>query len=196
MTGIWLNTVKKERENNMDKSTVQSVVEALLFASGDAMELKELADIIDINPEILNNIILELSDKLNYEKRGIKIIKVGTKFQMRTRGEYYEYIQKIVPPQKKLPLSKASIETLSIVAYKQPVTRSQISHIRGVDSDNSVNRLIELGLIEVIGKLDAPGRPSLLSTTDEFLRQFGLSSLEELEPLDSFEIVNMLKESD
>lgn len=196
MTGIWLNTVKKERENNMDKSTVQSVVEALLFASGDAMELKELADIIDINPEILNNIILELSDKLNYEKRGIKIIKVGTKFQMCTRGEYYEYIQKIVPPQKKLPLSKASIETLSIVAYKQPVTRSQISHIRGVDSDNSVNRLIELGLIEVIGKLDAPGRPSLLSTTDEFLRQFGLSSLEELEPLDSFEIVNMLKESD
>ncbi|MBQ2754922.1 MAG: SMC-Scp complex subunit ScpB [Clostridia bacterium] len=180
----------------MDKNTVQSVVEALLFASGDAMELKELADIIDINPEILNNIILELSDKLNYEKRGIKIIKLGTKFQMCTRGEYYEYIQKIVPPQKKMPLSKASIETLSIVAYKQPVTRSQISHIRGVDSDNSVNRLIELGLIEVVGKLDAPGRPSLLSTTDEFLRQFGLSSLEELEPLDSFEIDNLLKESD
>ena len=101
-----------------------------------------------------------------------------------------------MPPQKKLPLSKASIETLSIVAYKQPVTRSQISHIRGVDSDNSVNRLIELGLIEVVGKLDAPGRPSLLSTTDEFLRQFGLSSLEELEPLDSFEIDNLLKDSD
>ena len=85
---------------------------------------------------------------------------------------------------------------MSIVAYKQPVTRSQISHIRGVDSDNSVNRLIELGLIEVVGKLDAPGRPSLLSTTDEFLRQFGLSSLEELEPLDSFEIDNLLKDSD
>ena len=83
---------------------------------------------------------------------------------------------------------------LSIIAYKQPVTRSQISHIRGVDSDNSVNRLIEIGLVEITGKLDAPGRPSLLGTTDEFLRQFGLSSLDELTPLDDYEIDEMLED--
>ena len=178
----------------MEKETIGSIVEALLFASGEAIELSLLAEIIEIDEGDLNEIILDLMDKYNYEKRGIKIIRVGSKYQLCTRSEYYEYIQKIVPPQKKHPLSKASVEVLSIIAYKRPVTRSQISHIRGVDSDNSVNRLIEIGLVEITGKLDAPGRPSLLGTTDEFLRQFGLSSLDELTPLDDYEIDEMLED--
>ncbi len=179
-----------------DDNTIGSIVEALLFASGDAIELDKLAEIIEVDPLKLNTIIIDLMDKYNYEKRGIRIIKVGKKYQLCTRSEYYEYVQKIVPPQKKHPLSKASIEVLSIVAYKQPVTRSQISHIRGVDSDNSVNRLIEIGLVEIVGKLDAPGRPSLLGTTDEFLRQFGLSSVDELKPLDDYEIDEILKKEE
>ena len=177
----------------IDDNTIGNIVEALLFASGDAIELEKLAEIIEIDPLKLNSIIIDLMDKYNYEKRGIRILKVGNKYQLSTRSEYYDYVQKIVPPKKKHPLSNASIEVLSIVAYKQPVTRSQISHIRGVDSDNSVNRLLEIGLIEIVGKLDAPGRPSLLGTTDEFLRQFGLSSLQELTPLDDYEIDEVLK---
>ena len=125
-------------------------------------------------------------DKYNYEKRGVKIIRLGDKYQMSTRGEFAEYVQKIVEPKKKNPLSKATMEVLAIIAYKQPITRASIEHVRGVNCDNSVSRLLELGLVEVVGRVDAPGRPSLLGTTDEFLRNFAISGLEELMPVDNF----------
>jgi len=171
---------------NLNIATIESIIESCLFASGEALSIDKLSEIIEISPEELKNILKNMMDKYNYEKRGIKIIRLGDKYQMTTRGEYAEYIQKIVEPKKRHPLSDATMEVLAIIAYKQPITRATIEHIRGVNSDNSVSRLLELDLIKVVGKVDAPGRPSLLGTTDEFLRNFAISGLDELIPAESF----------
>lgn len=171
---------------NLSIPTIESIIEACLFASGEALDLEKLSEITEVEPVTLKQIIKNMTDKYNYEKRGVKIIRLGDKYQMSTRGEFAEYVQKIVEPKKKNPLSKATMEVLAIIAYKQPVTRATIEHVRGVNSDNSVSRLMELGLIDVVGRLDAPGRPSLLGTTDEFLRTFSISGLEEMMPVDSF----------
>ena len=173
---------------NLSIPTIEAIVEACLFASGDALELKKLSEITEVEEEALKPVLKNMMDRYNYEKRGVKIIRLGDKYQMSTRGEYAEYIQKIVEPRKKHPLSQATMEVLAIIAYKQPVTRATIEHVRGVNSDASVSRLLELGLIDVVGRLDAPGRPSLLGTTDEFLRTFSISGLEEMMPVDSFVI--------
>lgn len=167
---------------------IESIIEAVLFASGDAVSIDKLSEIAEVDKSTLQSVVARLSDKYNYEQRGIKIIRVGDKYQMATRGEFAEYVQKIVEPRKRNPLSKATIEVLAIIAYKQPITRSTIENIRGVNSDNSVSRLLELGLIEEKGKLDAPGRPMLFGTTDEFLRSFALGSLADLPPIDEFVI--------
>lgn len=166
--------------------TIESIIEAVLFASGDALTIEKLGEITELDEETLRPVLRNMMDRYNYEKRGIKIIRLGNKYQMTTRGEYAPYVQKIVEPKKRNPLSKATLEVLAIVAYKQPVTRSAIEHIRGVNCDNSISRLVELGLIEISGRLDAPGRPSLFSTTDEFLRHFAISGLEELMPVEDF----------
>ena len=173
---------------NLNIPTIESIIEACLFASGEALEIEKLSEITEVAVEKLDSIIKDMMDRYNYEKRGVKIIRLGNKYQMSTRGEYAEYIQKIVEPKKKNPLSKATMEVLAIIAYKQPITRSAIEHVRGVNSDNSVSRLMELGLIDVVGRLDAPGRPSLLGTTDEFLRTFSISGLEEMIPVENFVI--------
>ena len=173
---------------NLNISTIESIIEACLFASGEALELSKLSEITGVEQTELRQIIRNMMDRYNYDKRGIKIIRLGDKYQMATRGEFAEYVQQIVEPKKKNPLSKATMEVLAIIAYKQPVTRAAIEHVRGVNSDASVSRLMELGLVDVVGKLDAPGRPSLLGTTDEFLRTFSIGGLEEMMPIDSFVI--------
>jgi len=165
---------------------IEGIIEAVLFAAGDAISVDKLSDITKIDKPTLQSIITRLADKYDTEKRGIKIIKIGDKYQMATKDEFSEYIQKIVPPQKRNPLSNATLEVLAIVAYKQPVTRSTIEKIRGVNSDNSVTRLVEIGLIEETGKLNAPGRPALFCTTDDFLRSFAIESISSLPPIDGF----------
>ena len=121
----------------------------------------------------------------NYSRRGIHIIRMDNSYQMCTRGEYFEYISRLAEPPRKQNLSNAALEVLSIVAYKQPVTRASIEHIRGVNCDYIVNRLIERNFIEEKGRLDAPGRPILFGTTQHFLRSFGISDLQELPEFDS-----------
>lgn len=173
---------------------MKSILEALLFASGDAIAAQKLADIVEADVSSVRDAMDELINEYDYEKRGIKIIRLGDKYQLTTHSEYAEYIRKIVEPKRRNPLSKASLEVLAIVAYKQPVTRATIEHIRGVNCDNSVSRLLDLALIEECGRLDAPGRPALFATTDEFLRSFALSSLEDLPPLSDYvieEVVNL-----
>lgn len=173
---------------NLSIPTIESIIEACLFASGEALGIDKLSEITELPADELKSVIKNMTDRYNYEKRGIKIIRIGDKYQMATRGEFADYVRQIVEPKKKHPLSNATMEVLAIIAYKQPVTRATIEHVRGVNSDNSVSRLLELGLVEVVGKLDAPGRPSLLGTTDEFLRTFSISGLEEMMPVDSFVI--------
>ncbi len=179
----------------MEIQKIEGIIEAVLFAAGDAVSVDKLCEITRIDRPTLLSIITRLSDSYSYNKRGIKIVKVGDKYQMATRGEFFEYVQKIAEPIKRNPLSRATLEVLAVIAYKQPVTRATIERIRGVNSDNSVSRLLELGLIEETGRLDAPGRPVLFGTTDEFLRCFAIDSISDLPSIDEFVIDEIIDTS-
>lgn len=173
----------------MEIKEIQAIIEALLFAAGEAVELDTIADIVDVDKKTLKKIIKNMMDEYNYERRGLHIIKLENSYRMCTRGEYKEYVSMLMKPGRKLQLSNAAIEVLAIVAYKQPVTRSAIEHIRGVNCDYIVNRLIEREFIAEVGRLnDAPGRPILFGTTKQFLQTFGIESISELPEFDSLAV--------
>ena len=169
----------------MEIREIQSIIEAVLFAAGDPVELERLADIVDVDKRSLCEILKKMMGSYNFERRGIHIIRMQDSYQMCTNGVYAEYIGRLAEPPRKQNLSNAALEVLSIVAYKQPVTRSTIEHIRGVNCDYIVNRLIERNFIEEKGRLEAPGRPILFGTTQHFMRAFGISELDELPEFDS-----------
>ncbi len=159
---------------------LESVIEAILFASGETVALKDIAYATEQDENTLKSVIDNLSDKYTYENRGIRIIRVGEGYQMCTDKNCFDYIKKLYQAPTRKTLSTTLLETLAIIAYKQPVTKGQIEEIRGVSADHAVNRLVEYGLVSEQGRLDAPGKPILFGTTDEFLRYFGFSSLEDL----------------
>ena len=161
----------------MEIREIQAIVESLLFAAGEAVELEKIADIVDVDKKSLREIIKKMMDTYNYEKRGIHIIKLEDSYRMCTRGEYKDYVSMLMKPGRKLQLSNAAIEVLAIVAYKQPVTRATIEHIRGVNCDYIVNWL-----------KDAPGRPILFGTTKEFLQTFGIESISDLPEFESLAV--------
>lgn len=164
----------------MKLKEAEKIIEGILFAAGDPVEIERIADILDIDEKSARVIMTALMDKYDEDSRGIQIIRLEDSYQMCTRGEYSEYISKLAEPRRAQTLSNASMEVLSIIAYKQPVTRSVIEQIRGVSCDALVNRLLERNLIQEVGRLDTPGRPMLFGTSDEFLRCFGLSSITDL----------------
>ncbi len=170
----------------MEIREIQAILESVLFAAGDAVELERLADIVDVDKRSLREILKKMMDEYSYERRGIQIIRLEDSYQMCTRGEFHDYVALLAEPRRKQNLSNAAIEVLAIVAYKQPVTRSTVENIRGVNCDYVVNRLVERNLIEEVGRLDAPGRPILFGTTQEFLRCFGVASLEDLPEFEAF----------
>ena len=137
-----------------------------------------------------------LAQQYKEENRGIQIIKINDGYQMCTSKEVYEYLIKLAKQPKKYVLTEVLLETLSIVAYKQPVTKAEIEKIRGVSSDHAVNRLVEFGLVQELGRLDAPGRPMLFGTTDDFLRAFGISSVEELPVLNATQLEEFKMEAE
>ena len=167
----------------MKLSEVEAIIEGVLFAAGDPVELEKISDILDIDKKSTRALITALMDKYEEDSRGIRIIRLEDAYQMCTKSEYHEYIARLAEPRRNQSLSNAAMEVLSIVAYKQPVTRSTIERIRGVSCDSLVNKLIERNLIEEVGRLDAPGRPMLFGTTDEFLRCFGIESVMSLPEL-------------
>lgn len=164
----------------MNIKTIEAIIEGVLFAAGDSVSLERLSDIVDVDTKTLKSIINNLADRLDYEKSGLMIINLENSYQMCTRPDYYEYISRLAEPKKGHNLSNAALEVLSVIAYKHPVTKTAIEQIRGVSSDTIVNRLVERGLVKEAGRLDAPGRPMLFKTTEEFLRCFNLKSLSEL----------------
>lgn len=166
-------------------SSIGGIIESMLFAAGEPVSVSLLSEILELSEEEVFSEIEKINLFYKEHKRGFKIIELNESFQLCTIEENYGYIQSIAAPKRKLSLSPAAMETLSIVAYNQPVTRSSIEYIRGVNSDGPVNKLVERGLIEEGGRLDAPGRPILYVTTEEFLRSFGLSSLAALPDIDS-----------
>lgn len=165
-------------------SKLKYAVEGILFAAGEPVKSAQLAAALDVDIKKIDKAVEELKDEYNESRRGFAIIDIDEGYQICSRPEYYTYIQVILGEQRKQALSNAAMETLAIIAYKQPVTRSSVEFIRGINSDGSVNRLLERGLIEERGRLNAPGRPILYGTTVNFLRCFGLKSLSELPEVD------------
>lgn len=164
----------------MELKQIEAQIEAILFTMGEAVEVERIAGAIDHDVDTTRKIIHKMMDNYQEEGRGIQIIELDGAFQLCTKASMYETIIKITHIPKKHVLTDVLLETLSIIAYKQPITKLQIEQIRGVKSDHAVNKLVEYNLICEMGRLDAPGRPILFGTTEEFLRCFGLQSLDAL----------------
>lgn len=164
----------------MEIKKVEAAIEAILFTMGDAIDAGRIAAALGHDEDTIRNIIRNMMVKYKEEDRGIQITEIDGAFQMCTKAEMYESIIKVAHVPKKHVLTDVLLETLSIIAYKQPVTKMEIEAIRGVKSDHSVNKLIEYQLVSEVGRLDAPGRPLLFGTTEDFLRNFGITSLDEL----------------
>ena len=180
----------------MEIKKLQGVIEAILFTMGESVELSRIASAIEHDEETTRKIIHSMMDEYDAENRGIRIIELDGSFQLCTKPEMYEYLIKVAHVPKKHVLTDVMLETLSIIAYKQPITRLEIEKIRGVKCDHAVNKLIEYNLICEAGRLDAPGRPLLFATTEEFLRYFGIESLEELPILNQETIENFKEEAE
>lgn len=164
----------------MKRKEMEGVIEAILFTMGESVELSRIAKALEEEEETVRNVIRQMMERYEKEDRGIHIIELGNAFQMCTKKETYEYLIRIAKQPKRHVLTDVALETLSIIAYKQPITKLEIEKIRGVKSDHAVNKLIEYDLVTEIGRLNAPGKPILFGTTEEFLRRFSVQSVEEL----------------
>lgn len=179
------------------ESDREAVIEAILFTMGDSVELRQLAAALDETEPVAKRAVEHLRERLERENRGMQIIELDGAYQMCTRPQFYENLIRVAKAPKRQVLTDVLMETLSIVAYKQPVTKMEIARIRGVSSDHAVNRLVEYGLICEVGRMDAPGRPVLFATTEEFLRRFGVTSTSDLpsvNPEQEEEIVQEVEE--
>lgn len=170
-----------------------SIIESLLFTSGDPLKDKEIALIIECDLETTRNLLVMLKESYNSEQRGIMLIALNDEYQLVTKSTNTNYIQKLLKINTRQSLSQAALETLAIIAYKQPITRINIDEIRGVKSDRAVLTLAEKGLIKEVGRLEVPGRPILFSTTDKFLLHFGLENLEQMPILEDMINLENLK---
>ena len=172
----------------MEKKQAEAVIEAILFTMGDSVEISRLADVIEEDVKTTKEILEGMKARYVEEDRGISIMELEDSVQLCTKADMYEYLIKIAKTPRKFVLTDTVLETLSIIAYKQPVTRVEIERIRGVSCDHAINKLIEYNLITELGRLDAPGRPLLFGTTEQFLRSFGVKSLEELPEMNPVQI--------
>lgn len=180
----------------MEIKRLEAVIEAVLFTMGEAVEVERIAAVIEHDVDTTRKIIRNMMDKYDAEDRGIQIIELDGAFQMCTKAEMYDSLVRIAHIPKKQVLTDIMLETLSIVAYKQPITKAEIEAIRGVKSDHAVNKLVEYELVEEVGRLDAPGRPILFGTSEEFLRSFGIGSLDELPIMNQDKLENFKQEAE
>ena len=158
----------------------EAACEAILFAAGDAVDIRVIALALEEDTESARKILSEMMESYDRENRGIRIIELEDSYQLCTKNDYYDYLIRAQMNAVKPRLTEVMLETLSIIAYKQPVTRLEVEKIRGVRSDHAINKLVEYDLVKELGRMDAPGRPVLFGTTEGFLRSFGLKSPEEL----------------
>lgn len=172
----------------MEKKKAKAVLEAILFTMGDSVEIDRLAAVIEEDKDTTKKLLDEMAKDYQEEGRGIALTTLEDAVQLCTKSELYEYLIKIAKTPKKFVLTDTLLETLSIIAYKQPITRLEIEKVRGVSCDHAVNRLLEFELITEVGRMDAPGRPLLFGTTEQFLRSFGVKSIEELPELSAVQI--------
>ena len=168
----------------MEKDKIPYAIEGILFAAGEPVKTAKRAAVLDIEIAAVEEAVRILKYDYDTQHRGFMLINIDDGYQICSRPEYYNYIQPILGEQRRQALSNAAMEALAIIAYKQPITKGQIEYIRGVNSDSAVNRLLERELIDEAGRLDAPGRPILYKTTQNYLRCFGLKKPDDLPELD------------
>ena len=172
----------------MNLTELEAAAEAILFAAGSEVALADIARAMNLEQAGARTIVGELSRKLKEGKRGIELIEVEDSYQLRTCSKYYEQVKVLFQNAPKKTLTQSLLETLAIIAYRQPLTRAQVEEIRGVDASHAVNRLMEYGLICEKGRSSQPGRPILFGTTDEFLKHYGFVSAESLPVLPEGEV--------
>ena len=181
-------------EEVLKPDEAEAAIEALLFTMGEAISAETLGAVIGHDKATVVRLVHRLMDR--YQKRGIRIIELDGAFQMCTSPEMYDYVIKLTHQPKKQVLTDVMLETLAIIAYKQPVTKAEIEQIRGVSCSHAINKLLEYGLITEAGRLNAPGRPILLATTEEFLRTFGVQSVENLPSISPEELDTLKTEAE
>lgn len=172
----------------METTELQRIIEAILFAAGEPVELNRLAQSMEQDPAAVRKAVDALADELSFNRRGVRIIRLENAYQMVSSGEMADYVTKALETRKPPRLSASQLETLTIVAYYQPATKAMVEQIRGVDSSYSVAALLNKHLIEEAGRLNVPGRPIQYRTTPDFLRTFGMSSLQELPAIDKVDL--------
>lgn len=160
--------------------TTEGLIEGILFAMGGSVERKQLAQVLELTEEAVEEAAVRLEEKYRQEESGIQLVRLEDAYQLSTKRDVYPALIRLAARPKKPVLTSVVLETLAIIAYRQPITKAEIAKIRGVSSDHAVNKLIEYELVREAGRLEAPGRPILLATTEEFLRRFGLPSTEAL----------------
>lgn len=180
----------------MELKQTKGEIEAILFAMGEAVELSCIAKAIQQDNATTRKIVRDMMLDYQKEDRGIHIIELEDSFQLCTKREYYDSLIRIAAQPKKPTLTDVMLETLSIIAYKQPVTKAEIEKIRGVKCDHAINKLMDYDLVRELGRLDAPGRPILLGTTEEFLRCFGVQGLEDLPEMDPVQMEDFKAEAE
>ncbi|MGQ9474804.1 MAG: SMC-Scp complex subunit ScpB [Actinomycetota bacterium] len=182
---MWKTGSGEERPWEME--AIKGALEAMLFVAGEPISTRRLAEALGCDEGRVLSALQELSEEYRAENRGIQLRVVGNGWRMHTHPAYAPCVEKLLLSSKRARLTRAAVETLAIIAYLQPITRSQIANLRGVQSENVVRVLVEMGLVAEAGKEKAPGGPALYVTTEKFLERFGLRSLEELPPLEGFE---------
>ena len=172
----------------MEIEKIESIIESMLFVAGRAVAIEEMEFALEVPKKDLEKVLEKMQEEYKEEKRGIELIKINDGYQLCSKKENYDYIYQIIDKRNKPKLSNAALETLSIIAYNPKISRAEIEAIRGVNVDATIYKLLEYGLIEEAGKLDLPGKPMSYKTTDEFLRMFGYSSLDELPELPRYKM--------
>lgn len=172
----------------MERQKAKAIIESILFAMGESVEVSRLATVIEEDVKVTKQILEEMASEYEAQERGIQLAWFEDAVQLCTKSDMYEYLVKIAKAPRKMTLTDTVIETLSIIAYKQPVTRVEIERVRGVSCDHAINKLLEYDLITELGRMDAPGRPLLFGTTEQFLRCFGVKSLEELPEMSTVQL--------
>lgn len=178
----------------MEQTELQRAIEAILFAAGERVEISRLAMALETDEDEIERATDALANAFSFERRGIRILKLEKGYQMVSSGEMADYVTKALETRKPPKLSSSQLESLTIIAYYQPATKAMVEQIRGVDSSYSISALMNKKLIEEAGRLNVPGRPIQYRTTPDFLRTFGLSSLEELPPIEKINFGEPLPE--
>ncbi|MGY3664005.1 MAG: SMC-Scp complex subunit ScpB [Roseburia sp. 1XD42-69] len=180
----------------MEEKEYKTAIEAILFTMGNSVELEKIAAALSLDMEKTKEYMESLMEEYKSMERGIQIVELDGAYQMCTNQNMYEYLIRIAKQPKKHVLTDVLLETLSIIAYKQPVTKAEIEKIRGVSCDHAVSKLVEYHLVCELGRLEAPGRPMMFGTTEEFLRSFGIHSLEELPEMNPLKMEEFKQEAE